>query len=429
MLPSDPVPHVLFFQILMRLLSSIMTSLTPGPATQAWLEAGRKTSNASSKRMLARIGLAVFLYAVLQVSRNLPQVWETGSIQAWDTTLGIDHADASAIVGALAAVVFAINIAVFAARIGQSTDLRAELDLARWQRKMELLAPLSAVAALVVAGTRMPTEVGLGLVLLTIAVITLAAADVRIAGRLGTLEMEAGAAQAQLDEVRKELNYFRGFLPDYVTSKLPPKLSPSDQYLWATLGYIIASVALKFLLAWETLLALSDAQLSAMTARNNDFGYLIWTTLATLVALVLLCLLSVLKMTHYSRGPVWSSKSHPKLGRVAAFELSTVVALLLFEGLTSNRMVWLQQCLASFAICLVFYLCLRFSFGPGKCLSLRRLAQLTERCAAAELRAAAAVEELSSEKALHAALMLVDKVPTTATRPSNSSFIQRFISR
>lgn len=225
---------------------------------------------------------------MLQVGLNVAQLW-SGNTKKWDTTLGIDHADATAIVGGLAAVVFAINVSVFAARIGRSGDLRGEMDLARWQRKMEVLAPLAAVASLVVAGTRFPTETGLGIVLLAVASVTLAASDVRIRGRLGTLEIEAGVARLLHEETQSALNSFRDSLPDQLRARLSKELKPAESYLAGVFGLAVILVVLKAVLTSLMLVNLPESEWHAIYYSDSEIGYLIWTHAWTLGALLALC--------------------------------------------------------------------------------------------------------------------------------------------
>ncbi|WP_307000579.1 hypothetical protein [Arthrobacter sp. V1I7] len=354
--------------------------------------------------------------------------WGIGNPGVWDTKLGIDHADASAIVGGLAAVVLTINVAVFAARIGRSGDLRGEMDLARWQRKMEILAPLAGVTALVVAGTRFPTEIGLGLVLLAVALVTLAASDVRIAGRLGTLEMEAGVAQILYLESRTALDNFRDSLPDRLQARLPKKLESSETYMAGPIFFTVVLVALKFALSLLTLITLGEAEWQKLYYSHQGIDYLFWTPLLSLGGLVVLCQLFTLKMRRRAQLLAPSRGLVLPLGLIRGGEVFTVGALLAVEGTVNQPSLKLGQCLITLGLCFILYLSLSLGLGLGKSVVLGELARLTEAAEEAKLRAAAAVEELSAEVALRAVLSAEEEASNSANLQRNQGFIRGIFS-
>lgn len=350
---------------------------------------------------------------MLQIGLNVAQLW-SGNTTNWDTTLGIDHADATAIVGGLAAVVFAINVSVFAARIGRSGDLRGEMDLARWQRKMELLAPLAAVASLVVAGTRFPTETGLGIVLLAVASVTLAASDVRIRGRLGTLKIEAGVARLLHEETQGALDSFRDSMPDQLRARLPKELKPAESYLAGVFGLAFVLVVLKAVLTWLMLVNLPESEWQAIYYSDSGIEYLFWTHAWTLGALLALCQFSTLRIQRRSQLLAPYHGRVIPLHNIFVAEIITVAVIVGIEALISQPGLRAGQCWITFSLCFLLYASLWLGLGLGKSAVLGELARLTEAARDAELRAAAAAEELEAEMGLHNAFSITAQTPSPA---------------
>ncbi|MFD1846695.1 hypothetical protein [Arthrobacter flavus] len=146
----------------------------------------------------------------------------------WDLSVGINSEVASTIVVGVGAFVFTINVAVFAARLTAPHDEASILDLARWQNRMQGLAPLACWVALAVTFTQIPQNVGLGLGLLFVSGLAISASDLRLAGRLAALKLELRVSEKFSDYADKQYENLLHALPEKlrpVDAENPPKMS------------------------------------------------------------------------------------------------------------------------------------------------------------------------------------------------------------
>lgn len=173
----------------------------------------RRADRDSTLLVLKVLGLAALIYVgALQVPFNFiaASIGPGLELHNWKFDADIGDEEAAGIVVGLAAFVITINVAVFAARLGAPQDVRSELDLIRWQKSMEWLAPLATSVAMAVAATRIPTAVGLFVALMLVAAVALGASDVRIAGRLSALQLEETTARhlvAYAQEQKEKLGH------------------------------------------------------------------------------------------------------------------------------------------------------------------------------------------------------------------------------
>lgn len=416
-----------------------MTLPSPGPAAQAWMEAGRKTSKATIQRMMRTAAFAMLLYVLFQLGLHLGQInsamvklsvfmyrevfpshWVDAETltrvdvldqgvrhEPWDFTLGIADEHAVTIVSGLSAIVFAINVAVFAARLGRTTDLRGEMDIVQWQRVMEIIAPVAAIAALAVAGTRFPQKAGLGIALVVVALIALVASDVRIAGRLGALDAEAGAARLLHLQAQDRLKDFSESLPQWLKTMLQAKPRSPGIFLlfhmmWA-FGFMACQANLSVHVMYLVQLDVDEVQ--ALIAPDSPLS---WVFLMTILGLLGLGETARIRLRRTAQVLSGTSAAVVSLTGLWRTELTILVVVPLVEVLMMPEQLRLPLGLLSLITLLAWYFFLRaspaYGSGPGIYIVLFELTRLRAAADTAALRAAAAAEDFAAETALHAAL-------------------------
>lgn len=418
-------------------LASTMASAQHGPAARAWLEfSARRGGLERLKGARHTLLYAVYVYLVIEIAANIdslvahlearyrwfdPRIPEPAKPLAdLDFSAGIDHADASTIVGTAAAFVVTINIAVFAARLGGVQDLRGEMDISRWQRAMERLAPLAASIAFAVAATRFPREVGLGLGLLFIAAITLGASDVRIAGRLSALKMEVDIAEVSLIQAKDALAGFHALLPLPVRAKIPDDLLYPGHYRGRLALMVVMPVVLLqgvfsgvlIMIRPEDFRVLLNAGYLAVPAIVEVATMLTWGVLESLTIKGM----TVRAKSFGAEGGVLSI-TLPFL-KIPIILMTTVAAMALSPD--GARVLVAVSVLAASTL---FYVLLTGAAltgqGPGVNVVWVALAFLNEAVEAAKRRVASAVDEHEAEMRVHAELALEAKFngKTTAKAP------------
>lgn len=424
--------------VIMCLLTSTMTS--HGRATRASpaLVEELQTWEKDESRRIRNILLASsLLYLMLELFGNMRIIQalisvmfmsageipnldrENLTLQDWRFDAGLASADTTAVVLGLAALIFTINIAVFAARFGAPKDIRGDVFLARWQGSMEELAPLAAAVSFAFASTRIPTEASLGLGLLLVSAISIRASNVRIAGRLSAIAMEVATADILSELAAQKLSRFRKSLPPRV-----PKLVRRRRWVPAPHNYslrIIGMIILMMLLQAVTLLLLIVLTVTDQTM-NNPVWELAWsfavlfilsgiTTAPAIGALVALAELELLRRTKsHNSGHARAVNAH------AALQMAPIVAALCFSLMLVREQERLMFGLVAFTACVIPYILIRVAIasgrGPGVIVIHMVTATLVTELKGARRRADKARDKQAFEKALHRALDTeFDQVP------------------
>jgi len=396
-------------------LLSTMTLPQLGPAAQAWLEASaRKTATGLPGRVRPTLTWAVAVYLVLELLGNpgFTQIFaqlfgmRPDPNQKQDFTLGIDHADASTLVGSLAAFVVTINVAVFAARLGGTSDIRGQLELARWQRAMESLPPYAALLAVAVAGTRFPSESVLGLSLMALAVLTLFASDVRVARRLGALKIEAEIAEIQYIYARDHLAKFRQSLPASLENRFPEVVKGYSTNIFGLLVWVILPVILQAFLMLYVFGHISDFDEQIKHYGIKGVGGF---SAITEIGLLLIVTMSTTKMVRKSQPSGDAASGHkPSSMRPWMQELLIILGFPVLTMLMVPDSLKAFAAASTFAIFVIGYVTCRLGIrrgrGPAVIAVRMELARLNVQAEDARKRADAAKEERMAEINLHAAL-------------------------
>lgn len=412
-------------------------------AARAWVEAS--AGRASFGHVGAVLFLGAVAYALLEFLTNLNFInlyAETHRIQidSWDFEAGMDHSDAATIVGTLAAFVVTINVAVFAARLGGPADLRGEMDLGRWQHVMEWLAPLSAAAALAVAATRIPSQPGLGAGLLALAVITVCASDVTVAGRLRALHFEADIAAIAHEQAKLHLESFIDGLPPHLQRRVPEDLrSVENRFLSLVLVILMLETFGYF---WALELS-TPSGFGVFTTAILEGGYY------SIIGIMGATTITMLSASEFlTQRLMWSSSPRVKeltgirAGWMHMSAITKTLAVLVALSLVSSLLIGGHHRLLSATTtaigsatgCAVILIAGRLGRGPGISAIWRAVHRLRLNVHATDQKAHQAAQARDAARALHVALQgaqdlddqtLQDKVVAIRSRGSRRQALRR----
>lgn len=215
-------------------------------------------------------------FQIMQAAATLAEPETTLANLSWDPTAGIGTEEATSIVLGLAAFIVTINVAVFAARLAAPQDDASVLDLDRWQRRMQFLAPRAGQVAIAIAVTQF-AKPALAFGLLLISLLAVTAADLRIAGRLSALRIEVDSAKRFSDHAEKELERLKESFRPPVRAKVEGRAVPSwnkaDALVLFPVLSLVSVETLGLLILWESEGALRNFSL-------DFFEYYLWLTFA-----------------------------------------------------------------------------------------------------------------------------------------------------
>lgn len=269
-----------------------------------------KEADARDKDWYFRIAAAsIAFYILLQLTANLELTYRLlhtlnsltnlsfAAIATWDIRTGIDNGEATAIVTALAAIIISVNVSAIMASL---TPLRTESDehaFYRWLSKMQFLAPIAASAAIAVACTRMGTDTGLGVGLLTVALIAMGASSLNAV--VGTRRF---SARVRLSNARREASAAAAHVAN-LESQLTTN---SGRRWWKKVGSTYASSFITLLLV-SSVLAL-ETLVQCLAAFEWIFGAQIDTFLEVALSSAYLFLLNALTTGPLLHLIAWSCK-------------------------------------------------------------------------------------------------------------------------
>lgn len=349
-------------------------------------------------RNAAVTSLAAMFYTGLQVAANyrrieeaVPQLQngialEQTPLVSWDWTAGIPNAEATTVILGLAALVLTINVAVFASRIGTPSEVRVELELARWQRAMEYLAPTAAAAAAGLTITRMPESPGFAVALAVVSAIAIGASDVRIAGSLNGLRAVEETARASWVQSMEELQRVQQSLPRQAIQ--PEPLQSSQRYRLRQVARLVG-VSL-FVAVLQLALIIWVDSTERGTSPGNESAYPSMLLLLLLLDIVCVMMpMGVLLASTYRHVMKKAKVAKPAQGtRTDPISLVlTIAAPLIVAGLFQKEYQWLvagPMLLAAAAQFLAVMMATRFGRGPGLLVVWQVVAKLSEETARAE---------------------------------------------
>lgn len=331
-------------------------------------------------------------------------------LSSWKFGAGIDNQDATTAVMGLAALIITINVAVFAARLGgPPSDLRAELEIARWQSTLEELAPYAAGAAAAITATRIPKDPGLLCILMVASVIAVGASDVKIASRLSVLEATEFSARVPYKHAQDKLRNLKQALPDRALAELPKPLKNSARYtVHAYLPTLYIAVLVTVIQAGLDLyFRVSGASESApATALGYGFMFLVNAALLSIVQSILGLLLNIPVRKASKTGKKLRGIGGPSLWLMTLFSVSP--ALLIIPSLETSPLsavvVGAPLLLGGLLQLLVIHVAFAAGRGPGLVNLHVAVAQLEEKEKAARTHLEAVLQDHDFEKEFHRTL-------------------------
>ncbi|MGG5174836.1 hypothetical protein ACQQCD_07420 [Pseudarthrobacter sp. J1763] len=168
-------------------------------------------------------------------------------------------------------------MAVFAARLAPPLDDVSVLDLARWQRRMQFLAPRAGQVAIAISLTQFAVP-ALGFGLLLISLLAVTAADLRIAGRLSALQMEVDSAKKFSDHAQKEFERLKSSF----RNPLLAKVEGDGETSWnkASALVILPTVALVTAETFGLLILWQGEGVFRGYGLTDYFGFYLWFAFA-----------------------------------------------------------------------------------------------------------------------------------------------------